>query len=288
MRPDYRAWTDEEWIVLADLLAAGAPKEDIAERLDRSVEAIAIRSKRIICPIDGGKPAWGKRPYGAKLYWTKERTLAGLQDFARRNRGPLPTSDHIYSDIKKGHAEWPTAGTVLHYFGSMARAWAAAGVSRQRYHLSWTAWTEEEDEYLLEHAGEETLKVIAAHLGRTWSACKRRLYDLRAGRARDVPGWLSAAQVAKEYGAPLSRVIHLIESGTLPAFKVRGGHYWRVNPIDADHIRDLLSAPKKRSYKGIPPDIGDYERRYGLRRQRIDGRVVRVPVKPLVRLEPTS
>lgn len=277
--PGRRLWTDDDMAQLADLVAIGAPRVEIAELLDRSLAAIDIRARRILCPIDGNKPRWGAAPYGQKLYWTQVRTLAGLQDFAQKHRGALPTSDHDYNSLKVGHMEWPTAQKVLEYFGSsMASAWEAAGVSRKRFNRGWVEWSDEDDQYLLEHAGEETLKLVGAHLGRTAPACKRRLYDLKAGRARDVPGWLSAAQVAKEYAAPLSRVIRLIQAGTLPAFKVKGGHYWRVNPIDADHIKQLLEAPKKHSYQASPPDVGDYYRRYGLRRTMRDGRIVRVQV----------
>lgn len=250
---------------LADLIVAGETNAAIGAQLGRTEVAIELRRRRILCPIDGNKPAWGKRPYGDKTYWTRERTIAGLQDFARKHRGQLPNSDHEYSLIKRGHMEWPTAVKALEYFGSMAGGWEAAGVSRKRYTRGWNEWSDEDDEYLLEHAGEQTLKIIGAYLGRSWSACKRRLYNLGAGRARDVPGWLSAMQVAKEYGCPVHRVQDLIQAGTLPAFKVKGGHYWRINPIDCDHIRHLLKAPKK-THKTFEPDIGDYRQRYGIRR----------------------
>lgn len=273
-----RTWSADEMALLADLVVVGETNAAIAERIGRSETAIELRRRRILCPVDGNKPGWQKCPYGAgKTYWTQERTVEGLQLFAAKNRGALPTSDHDYSVAKKGHNEWPTAQKVLEYFGSMANAWEAAGVSRKRYNRGWNAWSEEDDAYLLEHAGEETLKLIAAHLGRTWPACKRRLYDLKAGRARDVPGWMSAMQVAKEYNCPLARVHKLIDTGKLPAFKVKGGHYWRINPIDAEHIRDLLKAPKH-NYKSTPPDIGNYEKRYGIRRVVRNGLTVRVEV----------
>lgn len=271
-----RTWTDEEMVLLADLVVAGEPNAAIAERIGRTETAVELRRRRILCPVDGSQPGWGKRPYGQRLYWTRERTIEGLRAFARSNRGRLPTADAAYNVIKKGHTEWPTGQKVLEYFRSMANAWAAAGVSKSRYNRGWNEWSEDDDAYLLEHAGEETLKLIAAHLGRTWPACKRRLYDLKAGRARDVPGWMSAMQVAKEYNCPLARVIRLIETGKLPAFKVKGGHYWRINPIDAEHIRELLRAPKTHSYKNSPPDIGNYEKRYGLRRVQVNGITVRV------------
>lgn len=281
--PHLNAWTDEDRVLLADLHAAGISPADIASRLRRSENAVRLKICRsVACPVDGNVPGWGKRPWGSakgKPYWTRERTLAGLQDFAQKHRGLLPTSDHTYNSLKKGHMEWPTSQSILAYFGSMARAWEAAGISRRRFNMGYAEWSDEENDYLLEHAGEETLKIIGAHLGRSWSACKRRLYDLKAGRARDVPGYLSAMQVAREYHCPLSRVHTLIATGELPAFKVKGGHYWRVNPIDIKgDLERKLRAPKRRSYKTSPPDVGDYYQRYNIRRLMVGGVVTRVTV----------
>ena len=279
----YPRWTDDQLVALADLVAAATPFAEIVARTGRSEAAIRLRiSRYVACPVDGNVPKWGRRTWGLQggIYWTRERTVAGLQDFARRNRGQLPTSDHTYNDLKVGHMEWPTSLSVLTYFGSMARAWIAAGINKKRFTMGYAEWSAEDDEWLLEHAGEQTLKIIGAHLGRSWSACKRRLYDLKAGRARDVPGYLSAMQVAKEYNAPLSRVQRMIATGELPAFKVQGGHYWRVNPIDITReLERKLRAPKKGPYKNSgPPDVGDYYRRHGIRRLLVGGVVTRVTV----------
>jgi hypothetical protein len=263
---------------LADLLAAGESHAAIAEELGRSYEAIRLRARRVLSPVDGWKPGWGKRPMGVARYWTRERVLAGLRAFAAANPGPVPCACREYAQMKKGHMEWPTAGMVLLQFGTMPDAWAEAGVSRARYHRSWVEWTQDDDDYLLERAGSMTLKIIAKKLGRTWPACKRRLYDLGAGRARDVSGYMSAMQVAQEYRCPLSRVTSLIASGALPARKVLGGHYWRIDPADCEAIAGTLRAPKRRSYQGTPPDMGDYDRRYGYRRMIVNGRMERVPV----------
>jgi hypothetical protein len=272
----FRPWPDEKLAAFADACAGGLPDADLGARFGISKNAAAIRRRRVLCPIDGNTPRFGACPYGPKgAWWSRERIIASLQDFARRNRGPLPTSDHVYSQAKKGHMEWPRASLVLREFGSMADAWAAIGAAKHRYNRGWVAWTDEDDDYLLSHAGEQTLKVIAKHIGRSWGACKRRLYDLEAGRARDVTGWLSAMQVAKEYNCPLSRVTRLIASGQLPAHRVVGGHYWRIDPMDAERLAPVLRAPK-RTYKKGPPEMGDYDRRHGYRRQQ--GK--RVPVTP--------
>jgi hypothetical protein len=159
----------------------------------------------------------------------------------------------------------------------MADAWDAIGAPRSRVSRLYAPWSQEDDDFLLDSAGTYTLKLIARRLGRSWPACKRRLYDLKAGRARDVSGFMSAMQVAKEYGCPLHRVSDLIARGELPAKKVLGGHYWRIDPADAEAIAGKLKAPK-RTYRKRPADFGDYERRYGLRRVSINGRIVRVAV----------
>lgn len=278
MRPGDRRWTDEDMAQLRALDAAGTPVVAIAEALGRSRHAVQIRLQRFV--REAGDPevnlGFGKGRPGRERFWTEERTVAGLRDFAARMPGPLPTSDHVYNDLKKGHLEWPTASRVLEYFGSMADAWAAAGVKKGRISRRWVTWTQEDDDLLLELAGEVTLKVIARRLGRSWAACKRRLYDLGAGRARDVSGHLSMMQVAKEYGCPLARVEKLVKDGTLPAKRVQGGHYWRILPEDCERLKAVLSAPK-RTYKTVPADFGEYDRKYGLRRRRVDGRVQRVP-----------
>lgn len=280
MKPEQMkwVWTAEEMAVLAAGVAAGEPACEMAAKLGRSVNAVRIRKQRCFPKVlDPEKNyGFGKGRPGKAKFWTPERVQDGLRDFAAAHKGPLPTSDHVYNDLKKGHLEWPTAHCVLEIHGTMADAWASIGVSKARYNRGWVAWTQEDDDYLLEHAGEQTLKIIAKHLGRSWQACKRRLYDLKAGRARDVTGWMSAMQVAAEYKCPLARVKKLIGTGELPAHRVVGGHYWRIDPDDCERLKAVLSAPKTRSYKTSPPSIGDYDRRYGYRRVMVNGRVMRV------------
>lgn len=273
-----RTWGPVDMMVLGSMVQANRKDAEIAEALGRSLNAVRIRRQRYL-PQErdlSKSPGWGKGKPGGGKYWTPERVEEGLRDFASRHKGPLPPSDHVYSGLKKGHMEWPTATAVLEQFGTMADAWAGIGASKSRFNRGWVPWTQEDDDYLLDWAGSQTLKIIAKRLGRSWPACKRRLYDLGAGRARDVAGYLSAMQVAKEYNCPLSRVKKLIASGELPAHRVQGGHYWRIDPEDCEKLRAVLSAPKTRSYRTTPPSHGDYDRRYGLRRVRVNGRIVRV------------
>lgn len=260
-----RPWSPEEQALLGELVASGVADEEIALQLGRSLDAVKVRRQRFYPRPKASAPRWKGSPLGNQRWWTRDRVIAGLTDFAAANRGPLPTSDHVYSVAKKGHMEWPPAGRVLEFFGTMADAWAAVPGTKGRYQRGWAPWTQEEDDTLLELAGNMTLKRIGARLGRTWGACKRRLYDLQAGRARDVSGYMSALQVAKEYGCPADRVSRLIASGELKAHKVQGGHYWRIDPADAEAVAGKLRAPRV-TQKSRPLDTGDYRRRYGLRR----------------------
>lgn len=277
MKTGYRAWTDEHMKLLATLITEGKSNEEIAFLMDRSVEAIKIRMQRHGLRPRRTSPSWAGSPFGNKRYWTKERTLEGLKDFSLKHWNHLPTGEEEYSRMKKGHMEWPTAHRVLEHYGSLVKAWEAVGYKVSH---SNAPWTQEDDDFLLEHAGEMTLKRIGKRLRRSWMACKRRLYDLEAGRARDVSGHLSATQVAEEYNTSLNRVYKLIQRGTLPARKVAGGHYWRIDPEDCEAVRELLTAPK-RTHTTTPPDTGDYLKRYGLRRVvGSDGKVHRVAAIP--------
>lgn len=283
MKPErlLRTWTAEEMAMLATAVRDGRPLEAVAEELGQSLNAVRIRRQRqfplpkpAACVNHGWSPGLGRIP----RFWTEERVDAGLRDFADRNPGQLPNSDHEYSRLKRGHMEWPTAQSVLEIHASMANAWAAISAPKRRYTRGWNPWTQEEDDYLIEHAGEQTLKIIAKHLGRSWSACKRRLYDLGAGRARDVAGYLSAQQVATEYRCPVSRVTKLIQTGELRAFRVRGGHYWRIDLEDLPPVEAKLKAPR-RTHRRSELDVGDYRKRKGLmRRVGADGRMRDVPV----------
>lgn len=184
---------------------------------------------------------FGCSPFGRRRYWTRERMLVALKDFMTRHRGPLPAKRR-YDRKKRGHPEWPPADRVLEEFGSFAAAWEAVG-SEDRVCYSHLPWTEDQDDELLEHAGLMTLEQLGRRLGRTAQACSDRLQVLGTPRALDISGYLTLSQVAREYGCPESRVRKLIASGQLAAFRVRGGHHWRIDPDDAEAARELLTAP---------------------------------------------
>ena len=105
---------------------------------------------------------------GRTRLWTKGRVIAALATAVAEIKGPLPRSDAAYNRIKKGRFDWPTTKRILEYFHSMARAWLAAGASRDRISFFNIEWSEGEKEYLCDYAGIFTLKNIARHMGRTY------------------------------------------------------------------------------------------------------------------------
>lgn len=212
---------------------------------------------------------------GTKRLWTRERVLAGLVRAAAVIDGPLPCCDASYNRIKKGRLDWPTSHRVLEFFGAMARGWLAAGVPRERVCLINLDWTSEEDSYLKEHAGDKTLAEIAADLRRSCAAVRTRLNKNLGITARGNQGFFSAAELAKEYGCPYHRVRTALLEGKIPGRFDSARNCWQVDLRSLKPEEEaILKAPKLHSYKNSPPDLGDYYKRYGLRRKLIEGRVV--------------
>lgn len=206
-------------------------------------------------------------PYftGNKRYWTRERVIEGLVKAASEIRGPLPCCDSSYAAIKKGHYDWPTASRVLEMFGSMACGWQAAGVNRKRISMNNLAWTQREDEFLLDLAGDMTLKQIASRLCRSYASVRRRLYH-HGVKARLNQGWLSAAEVAKYYNCPYHRVRRLLTEGILHGTYDNKRNSWQVDLKEvSDEARELLKKPK-RTHVTWETDVGDYYSRYKLKR----------------------
>jgi hypothetical protein len=226
---------------------------------------------------DGARlPAWKASPLGNRRYWTRGRVLEGLRRAAAEIAGPLPCRDATYSRLKKGRMDWPPASRVLEYFHSMARAWLAAGVEPSRVSLKNLDWTQAEVAFLLEQAGAMTLKAIARVLCRPYSAVRSKLGSNGLGlKARTNQGYLSAAEIAKEYRCPYHRVRDLLAAGTLRGRYDRCRNCWRVDPADiVPAVEAVLRVPKTRSYRSVPPDVGNYYERYGLKRTLRGGRLV--------------
>ena len=214
---------------------------------------------------------WQASPYGNHRYWTRARVLRALRAAAVELKGPLPCSDHAWNVLKRGRMDWPTSHRILEYFGSMARAWLAVDAARRRVSLHNVAWTADEDAYLLEWAGQRTLRSIAKVLGRSYQSVRVRIGSKGFGiTARANQGFLSAAEIAREYQAPYHRVRGLIAAGTIKGRWDRRRNRWQVDPSNLTPEVVLLLSVPKRSYKSCPPDVGDYYQRYGIRRCQTD------------------
>lgn len=218
---------------------------------------------------------------GRKRLWTRERVLQALNVAAREIQGPLPCYDHKYNLLKKGKLHWPSSGRILEYFHSLGRAWLAAGVLRGRVSLHNIAWLEKEDDYLLQYAGEKTLPEIATQLHRTTGAVRARLNRNHGIAARHNQGYLSAAEVAKEYGCSYHRIRAALKQGHIRGRFDSRRHRWEIDMLDilqSPAAQAILNAPK-RTHKTWPTDVGNYYSRHGLKRVVRDGVVVRTVVK---------
>lgn len=214
---------------------------------------------------------------GKKRLWTKEKVIVGLSAAARELEGPLPCLDASYSRIKKGRLDWPPAKRVLEYFGAISRGWLAVGEPMTRVSLHNVPWTEDEKEFLLNHAGRYTLERIARRLGRTYGAMRGQLRIMRV-TSRHNQGFLSAAEIAREFDSPYHRVRNMLRAGRVRGRYDKKRNRWEVDPIDiTPEVIILLTAPKI-THKTWPTDKGDYYSRYGLCRRIIADRVIVVCV----------
>lgn len=217
---------------------------------------------------------------GNRRFWTRERVLAGLALAKKEIKGPLPCSDDTYLVLKKGRLDWPTAAAIYQEFGSLARAWLAAGAGSQRVDLKNNDWTLKEEAYLLEHAGEKTIGEIAQHLRRSPGSVRSRLNKNLKTTARANQGLYSAAELAKEFGCPYQRVRNALREGKITGTYDPLRNRWQVDYDDlTPGALAILQAPKTHSYKNSPTDLGDYEKRHGLKRKIVGGKVIRVAVK---------
>jgi hypothetical protein len=197
-------------------------------------------------------------------YWTRERVIAALKRAAAELRGPVPCSDDEWNVIKKGRMDWPPAARIYEYFGSMPRGWIAAGVKKNRISMLNQDWDEDEVSFLLDFAGTLKLEDIGKKLKRDYGAIRGQLRKIGI-KARDNQGFLSAAQVAKEYTTSYTRVCNLLNSGVLPGRYDALRNRWEVDGTKLDEFKEILTAPR-RTHKTHPVDMGDYYQRYGIKR----------------------
>ncbi|MCK5235897.1 MAG: hypothetical protein KAR06_02835 [Deltaproteobacteria bacterium] len=213
---------------------------------------------------------------GKKRLWTREKVLAGLAAAASQIEGPLPCLDASYSRIKKGRLDWPTASRILEYFGAISRGWLAAGVPKRRVSLHNVPWTEEEREYLFAHAGRKTLETIARRLGRSYYSMRGQL-RLIGIASRHNQGFLSAAEISKEFDCCYNRVRRMLKAGEILGRFDTERNRWEVDPLDiTPEVLKMLGKPRI-THKNWPADRGDYYSRHGLCRRIIGGKTLVVP-----------
>lgn len=208
-------------------------------------------------------PGWGNGGGAShQRWWTKRRVLASLRTYAQLRPNDCPTSDHDWNSIKKGINELPPSYRVLEYFGTMARAWIAAGVDRKSLKMTGTRWSAAEKQYLLNHAGNHTLEAIARHLNRTYASVKSMIGAKGMKiTARANQGLWSANQVSQHYGCSYKRVLDLLNAGTLVGHRHQQRQTWLIDPADiTPAIEQLLREPPKTHKDHVSVGIPDRDR----------------------------
>jgi hypothetical protein len=223
---------------------------------------------------------------GRQRLWTRENVLEGLASAMKELKGPLPCFDHDYNMVKKGRLDWPTSHRILEYFHSMGRAWIAAGANPSRVTLHNICWLPEEDEYLLEHAGAKTLQEIATHLRRNYQAVRARLNKNHDIASRHNQGYMSAAELAKEYKCSYHRIRAALREGKIKGRFDKKRNRWEIDParIMASTTAQIILHRPKRTHKTFPTDVGDYCRRHGLKRVLRGDKVIYVEVLECTKL----
>ncbi len=213
---------------------------------------------------------------GKQRLWTREKVLSALAEAMLEIKGSLPCSDRPWHAIKNGRLDWPPAVRIYYYFHSMGRAWLAAGAPMNRVSLFNSPWSGEEDAYILEHAGIITLEAIGQRLGRGYGAVKTRLNKTHHVRARANQGFFCASELSKEFQCPYQRVRDALAKGIIKGRFDRQRNQWQV---DLDELTEealaILTKPKG-THQTYTTDLGDYRERYGLKRTRINGKMVTV------------
>lgn len=94
-------------------------------------------------------------------------------------------------------------------------------------------WPDEHTDLLLDRAGVEPLKVIAARIGRSENAVKLKLQALGV-KAADAQGLYSGRLAAREYHYAPDTVAQWIRRGKLKA--VRGPNAWQIDPEELEKV----------------------------------------------------
>jgi len=213
--------------------------------------------------------------HGRTKWWTRERVDAALKAAMKEIRGALPCSDRSWNAFKKGRLEYPPAVRILEYHHSLARAWLATGALKRRVLLGNNDWLPGEDAFLLDHAGSKTIQEMATSLCRTYQAARRRLEVELGVTARANQGYVSAAELAKEFRCPYHRIKTAMAAGLIKGFYDEKRHRWQVDLGDLGPKELAFLKEPRKTHKNEPLDVGDYDRRNNLRRKMVDGKLVR-------------
>jgi len=210
---------------------------------------------------------------GNRRVWTRDRVLAALIQAAAEIQGPLPTSDDIWNRLKKGRYDLPPASRIYEFFHSFPAAWCAVGMPKKQISKRFAKWTEAEDSYLLDFAGQHTLERIARHLGRTYPAVRARLRGYKI-QSRHNQGFLSAAELAKEYNCSCHRIRVALKEGKIKGVFDKKRNRWAVDLADLTPEALIILTAPKHTHKNSETDLGNYYQRHGLKRQNINGKVM--------------
>ena len=170
-----------------------------------------------------------------RIWWTRERVLAGLVAFHRAT-GLVPTTGLGWSALIRGEDDqprYPTAYAVMRHFPNFRAAWNAAGI--QQAHARWARWTAEDDTYLITHLGVVPTALLANTLRRGEPAIRARAGKLGLS-VSDARGW-PIHRVARITGLSEFVVRRYIGRGALPALK--GAKVVYVDPADVVVVSEI-------------------------------------------------
>ena len=176
------------------------------------------------------------RPDSRRMWWTRERVLAGLVAFHHAS-GQAPTTSRNWAGLIQRlgplQPRVPSTYAVLRHFANFRAAWTAAGI--QLADARWAPWTAEQDRYILTQLGVQPTIAIAEALGRGEAAVRARArkLGLRVGTARGWP--LQRAARAARVSEYILRAY--IKRGDLPALK--GAKHVYVDPADLRVVREI-------------------------------------------------
>ena len=205
------------------------------------------------------------RPDSRRMWWTRERVLAGLVAFHHAS-GQAPTTSRNWAGLIQRlgplQPRVPSTYAVLRHFANFRAAWTAAGI--QLADARWAPWTAEQDRYILTQLGVHPTIAIAEALGRGEAAVRARArkLGLRVGTARGWP--LQRAARAARVSEYILRAY--IKRGELQALK--GAKHVYVDPADLRVVReitglglkeakDLVEGAPKAVKEGVPKDEAD-------------------------------